>query len=152
MKDKNKSMQMLHFTISINAPKEKVWHTMLDDKTYRKWTTAFSEGSHYKGSWEKGSKMQFLGPDGMGMFSKIEENIPYEFISIEHLGYIKDGKEDLKSKEAKVMAGAYENYTLKEKDEITNLSIDADMPEEYKEMFEDMWPKALLKLKELAEK
>lgn len=151
MKNESKSRQMLHFSISIHAPKEKVWHTMLDDKTYRKWTTVFSEGSLYKGSWEKGSKIQFLDPKGSGMFSRIEENKPYEFISIEHLGFIKDGKEDLKSEGAKAMAGAHENYTFKEKGGITDLSIDADTPEEYKEMFEDMWPKALSKLKELAE-
>jgi len=51
MKEESNSMQMLHFLIHIHTPKEKVWHTMLDDKTYRKWTTVFSEGSHYKESW-----------------------------------------------------------------------------------------------------
>lgn len=152
MKEKSKSMQMLHLSISIDATKKEVWHTMLDDKTYRIWADIFSKGSHFKGSWEKGSKIHFLGPDDMGIFSRIEENRPYEFISIQHLGYIKDGKEDLKSKGAKAIAGAYENYTLKEKNGITELSVDVDTNEEYKEMFEDLWPKALLKLKELAER
>lgn len=152
MKDNSKFMQMLHFSIRIHASKEKVWHTMLDDETYRQWTTAFSEGSYYKGSWEKGSKILFLDSKGMGMVSKIEENKPYEFISIEHSGYVKDGKDDVKSKEAKAMAGAHENYTFKEKDGITELLIDVDIPEEYKDIIEDIWPKALSELKELAEK
>ncbi len=59
-------MQKLHFKIDINAPKEKVWHTMLDDKTYRIWTEAFMPGSYYKGDWSKGSKMLFIGPGENG--------------------------------------------------------------------------------------
>lgn len=37
-------MKKLHFSTTINAPKEKVWHTMLDDSTYREWIKAFSDG------------------------------------------------------------------------------------------------------------
>ena len=55
-------MQKLHFNIEINAPKEKVWNTMLDDKTYRIGTEPFMPGSYYKGNWDKGSKILFLGP------------------------------------------------------------------------------------------
>ena len=54
-------MQKLHFSIVINAPKEKVWHTMLDDTTYREWTAAFNPGSHYKGIGIKGQRYSFLG-------------------------------------------------------------------------------------------
>ena len=46
-------MQTQHFSIMIDAPKEKVWHSMLDDETYRDWTAAFSEGSYYEGAWEE---------------------------------------------------------------------------------------------------
>ena len=148
-------MQKFHFKIDINAPKEKVWHTMLDDKTYRIWTEAFMPGSYYKGDWGKGSKMLFIGPGengDMGMVSRIKENQKYKFISIEHYGVVKDGKEDTSSDEVKAWAGAHENYTFKEKDNSTEVLVDMDTAEEYKEMFEDMWPKALQKLKELSEK
>jgi uncharacterized protein YndB with AHSA1/START domain len=147
-----KSIQMLHFSIEIDALKEKVWHTMLDDKTYRTWTAAFMEGSYYKGDWKKGSKIQFLAPSGDGMISKIAESTPFDFISIEHLGCISNGEEDFESEEAKATAGAHENYTFKEKDGITTLEIDVDTDEKYKSMFEEIWPKALSKLKELVEK
>lgn len=150
-------MQKLHFSIIINAPKEKVWNTMLDDKTYRKWTEAFMPGSYYKGNWSKGSKILFLGPNPEtgkegGMVSRIAENKLYEFISIEHLGMINDGVEDTSSDEVKAWAGAHENYTFKEKNGTTEVLVDLDTAEEYKEMFEGMWPKALKKLKDLAEK
>jgi len=150
-------MQKLHFSITINAPKEKVWHTMLDDKPYREWTAAFNPGSYYKGDWSKGSKILFLGPDPKtgeegGMVSRIAENKPYEFISIEHLGIVKNGVEDTTSEEARKWAPAFENYTFKEKGGATEVLVEMDIEDENKKMFEEMWPKALQKLKGIAEK
>jgi Activator of Hsp90 ATPase homolog 1-like protein len=149
-------MQKLNFSIVINATKEKVWDTMLEDKTYREWTEAFSPGSHYVGSWNKGSKILFLGPNEQGvmggMVSRIKENRKHEHISIEHLGMVQDGKEDTTSDEVKQWAGSLENYTFKSLNGKTELLVDMDINDDYKEMFEDMWPKALNKLKELAEK
>lgn len=150
-------MQKLHFSILINAPKEKVWRTMLDDNTYREWTTAFNPGSYFKGDWSRGSKMLFLGPDPStgkegGIVSRIQENKQYEFVSIEHLGLVKEGVEDTTSEEAKKWAPAFENYTFKEVDGTTEVLVDQDTPDDYIEMFQEMWPKALQKLKHLAEK
>lgn len=150
-------MEKLHFSIIINAPKEKVWHTMLDDKPYREWTKAFSPGGYYRGDWTQGSKILFLGPDPetgkeAGMVSRIAENKPYEFISIEHLGIVKEGIEDTTSEEARKWSPAFENYTFREKDGGTEVLVDMDIAEEQKEEFSNMWSKALEKLKELAEK
>ncbi|MFO7526554.1 MAG: SRPBCC domain-containing protein [Ignavibacteriaceae bacterium] len=149
-------MKKLNFSIVINAPKEKVWNTMLGDATYREWTTAFNEGSYYKGDWSKGSKIVFLGPNPEtgkegGMVSRIAENKLYEFVSIEHLGIINDGVEDTTSDEVKKWTPAFENYTFKEKNGTTEVIVEMDFHADYKEMFEGMWPKALQKLKELAE-
>ena len=149
-------MDKLNFSIIINASKEKVWNTMLEDKTYRQWTEAFSPGSHYVGNWNKGSKILFLGPNEKGimggMVSRIKENKKYEYISIEHLGVVQDGKEDTTSDVVKQWAGSLENYTFKDLKGKTELLVDMDINDEYKEMFEGMWPNALQKLKELAEK
>ncbi len=149
--------QKLHYSILINAPKEKVWHAMLDDQPYREWTTAFNPGSYYKGDWSKGSKILFLGPDPTtgeegGMVSRIAENKPYEFISIEHLGIVHNGVEDTTSDVAKRWAPAFENYTFKERDGLTEVLVDMDADEEQAEAFNEMWPQALQKLKEIAEK
>ncbi len=150
-------MLKLHFSIVINAPREKVWNTMLDDATYRIWTEAFTLGSHYVGDWRQGSKILFLGPDPNtgkmgGMVSRIAENRLHEFVSIEHLGMVNDGKEDTTSEAVKGWAGAHENYTFREQGRATEILVDIDITEDFKEMFEGMWPKALQKLKELAEK
>lgn len=149
-------MKQLHTSILIQAPKEKVWHTMLDDATYRQWTRAFNPGSYYKGSWEQGSEIEFLGPDPAGpgeggMFSRIKENREFEFISIEHLGLIKNGVRDTTSDEVKKWAPAFENYTFVEKDGGTELQVDMSVHDEFAAMFEEMWTKALQDLKALAE-
>lgn len=145
-------MNTLRFTTTIHAPKENVWSTMLDDKSYREWTSAFNDGSYYEGSWEEGSKIRFLSPDGSGMVAKIAENRPYEFISIEMIGFVQNGVEDTESEGAKAMAGAHENYTFSESDGVTTVDVDMDTSEEYRTMFEESWPKGLKKLKELCEK
>ncbi len=89
------------------------------------------------------------------MVSRIKENRQYKYVSIEHLGIVQDGKEDTSSEAVKGWAGAHENYTFKESNGTTEVLVDLDseeMNKEMFEMFEDMWPKALQKLKELAEK
>lgn len=144
-------MNTLHFSKTINAPAGKVWNTMFEDETYRQWTTAFTEGSHFKGSWEEGKKILFLDANGTGMVATIAENRPYEFISIKHIGIIHDGVEDTESEEAKKWAPAFENYTFTEEEGKTTVTVDMDIMEEHEEMFNKMWPKALENLKKLAE-
>jgi hypothetical protein len=150
-------MNKLHFSITINAQKAKVWNTMLEAATYRVWTEPFSAGSHYIGDWSQGSKILFLGPNPNtgkrgGMVSRIAENRLHDFLSIEHLGMVLDGIEDTTSDAVKGWAGAHENYSFNEKNGKTEVLVDIDITEDFKEMFEGMWPKALQKLKELAEK
>jgi hypothetical protein len=111
----------------------------------------FYEGSYAVTDWKKGSKVLFLGQGGGGMVATIEENIPNEFMSIKHLGEVKDGVEDTESESVKEWAGAHENYTLKTVNGQTELTIDMDLSEEFEKMFSDIWPKALAKVKELAE-
>jgi uncharacterized protein YndB with AHSA1/START domain len=150
-------MQKLHFSVKINASAEIVWNTMLNAETYKDWTSVFNEGgSIVKGDWQKGSKMLFIGPDPEtgeegGMVSRIAENIPYKFISIEHIGIYNNGVEDTTSEEAKKWAPAFENYTFNEENGVTEVQVDLDMMDEYVDMFSEMWPKSLERLKELAE-
>jgi uncharacterized protein YndB with AHSA1/START domain len=151
-------MEKIHETIHINAPREKVWDVMLSDATYRDWTSVFNPGgSSFEGDWSEGSTMRFIGPDpetgkSGGMLSRVKENRKPEFISLEHYGIIKDGVEDTTSDEVKKWTPAFENYTLNEKDGGTEVVVDIDTEKDYVSIFEGMWPKALARLKELAEK
>ena len=144
-------MEKLHFTQSINAPKEKVWSTLWDDATYRQWTSAFSPSSYAESDWNEGSKILFLGDNRSGMVSKIETKRLNEFMSFKHLGEVKNGVEDTESEAIKAWAGAFENYTLNEVGGKTELVVDIDVNEEYKDMFMGMFPKALEQVKLLAE-
>jgi hypothetical protein len=72
-------------------------------------------------------------------------------MSFEHLGEVSDGVEDTSSDKVKEWAGAKENYTLKKLDGKTELSIDMDINEEYRDLFAKLWPKALENVKRLSE-
>ncbi len=72
-------------------------------------------------------------------------------MSFEHLGELKDGVEDRSSERVKQWAGAKENYILKEENGVTSLSIEMDISDEYKNMFMEMWPRALEQVKVLSE-
>ena len=144
----------MEFNINIEASKEKVWMTLWNDQTYREWTSAFAEGSCAETDWEKGSRVLFTDGKGSGMVSTIVENKPNEFMSIKHLGTIKNGVEDLDSEENKQWAGALENYTLLESGGKTVLHVELsglDIPKEFEDYFLQTWPKALDKLKALSE-
>lgn len=147
-------MNTLKFSITINAPRQKVWDTMLEDATYREWTKPFNETSYYKGDWSEGSKILFLGTDKNGenedgMISRIAKNIPLEYISIQHLGVIENGIE----KRWEEGSEGFENYSFKEKEGSTVVDIElTNLPDSYLDMMNTMWPKALEILKTLSEK
>lgn len=145
-------MEKTKFSITIDAPREKVWDTLWNDESYRAWTSPFSEGSRAETDWQKGSKILFLDGKGSGMVSKIADKKPNEFMSFEHLGEVRDGVEDTTSEKVKTWAGAHENYTLKNVNGKTELEVEMDINDEWKDYFTNTWPLALDKLKELAEK
>ena len=144
-------MKKLHFSIVIKAPKKKVWTGMLAKEGYEAWTSEFNAGSTYVGSWDKGAKIKFISPEGDGMTSVIAENKPFEYISIKHLGYIKDGVEDTESPEIKAWAPIYENYALSENNGVSEVKVDIDVLPEFEEDMQQSWPKALTRLKSICE-
>lgn len=147
-------MAKLNFSISINAPREKVWKVLWDDASYRDWTSVFMEGSYaVTDNWKEGSKVLFLAPGGDGMVSSVAANKKNEFMSFEHLGEVKNGVEDTKSEKVKVWAGAHENYTLKDENGKTKLEVDLESNDEgLKDYFSRTFPVALEKVKDLSEK
>lgn len=157
---KAESPEKLHYEITIGAKSHRVYNIMLEEKTYREWTKEFNPTSRYEGSWEKGSKIIFLGSDDQGneggMVSRIRENIPNRFVSIEHIGLFEDGKEITSGPKVEPWAGGLENYTFVEQNGSTFLSVDLEfktggMDKQMLTYFENTWPKALNKLKEICE-
>lgn len=147
---------ILRFEIAIDAPAEKVYQTMLGDKTYREWTAIFNPGSYYKGTWEKRTSMLFVGTgengEEGGMVSRIRENIYPKFVSIEHIGILKNHEEILEGPGVDQWKGALENYTFLEDDGKTKLIVDISGVGGYAGYFDETWPKALQVLKNICER
>jgi uncharacterized protein YndB with AHSA1/START domain len=142
--------------ITISASKEAIWSTITDRNKYQLWTEAFTKGSYFEGGWNKGDSIRFLAANkdgGLdGMISEIAENELYKFISIRHLGYIYNGVEDTTSDEIKSWAPSYENYSIREIDGKTcEFTLEMDATDDFYEMFLKLWPKALIKIKEISE-
>jgi hypothetical protein len=147
-------MEKLTYSTTIAAPADHVWRTLLEDATYREWTSAFAEGSYAITDWKEGSKATFLAPPGEeGMVARIAVHRPNEFLSIEHLGVVKNGVEDFESSIAQGWSGAHENYILKPagKDQV-EFTVEMDVLPSYREFFEKTWPQALAALKAIAER
>ena len=161
-------MKKLQFKVSINAPVTKIYDFMLgtsSKSTYEQWTSLFNPTSTYEGSWDKGNKILFIGVDENGekggMVSRIVENIPNRFVSIQHYGLLKADKEITEGAEVEKWANGFENYTFEENiarpdDTVgrgtTSLTVDLDTTEDFLDYMNQNYPKALDKLKELCEK
>jgi hypothetical protein len=152
-------MKTLQFKIEINATAQKVYDAMLgltNKSTYEYWVSVFNPTSTYEGSWEKGSKIYFVGVDENGkkggMVSLIEANQPATFVSIKHYGFL-DGEVEITTGElVEKWTGGHENYTFQEQEGKTILTVDMDTVEDYEDFFSTTYPKALEKLKEISEK
>jgi hypothetical protein len=86
-------MKTMQFRIDIKAPKEKVWRILWDNDNYRKWTSAFTEGSYAGSDRKQSSKISFLSPGGSGIYSTFDKKINNQFMSFMHIGEIKDHNE-----------------------------------------------------------
>lgn len=145
-------MERKEFSTIINAPRDNLWKILWGAETYPAWTAVFAEGSKAITDWEQGSKVLFLNADNEGMVSMIDCKKENEFMSFKHIGMIdKEGYEDLESEKVKAWTGALETYKLKDHKEGTTLIVEMDLEDEYRDYFLETWPKALDKLKELAE-
>lgn len=149
-------MEKLILSIDINAPQETVWNAITQDESYRKWTSVFQPTSHFTGGWKEGDTIHFVGineeGEKEGMYSEIAASRFPEFISIRHLGLIKNGEVDTTSDSVKEWAPSYENYTLQKiADRKTRFHLEMDINEEYFTTFENLWPKAMAMLKDICE-
>jgi len=152
-------MKKTKFSVSIHAPAKKVYDVMLgisNKSTYEQWTALFNPTSTYEGSWNKGSKMLFLGTDEKGekggMVSEIFDNIPNQFISIRHYGLVQANVEITEGPEVEKWANGFENYTFVENNGTTTVTVDLDITEDFLDYMNETYPKALDKLKEICEK
>ncbi len=141
-------MVSLQFSTTINASAEKVWFSLWNKTDYENWVSVFYEGSYAISDWNKGSKVHFLSPEGSGMFSVISEMIPNKKITFLHQGEV---KEHIEQEPKKEWIGCEESYELIEENGVTTLTVNLLLDKNWKDYFNDTFPKALAKIKEIAE-
>ncbi len=148
-------MKKLQFEITINAPCNVVYNSIIDAQYFEEWTAPFSPTSRLKGNWEKDSLMRFLSTEEnnniCGMICNVKENIPNQFLSLEYIGTINENKDIFDGKEVKEFKGGLENYTFTSIGEKTHLQIDTDSLDIHVEYFLKMWPIGLEKIKNISE-
>ncbi len=151
-------MKRLTFQIEINCKADKIYDTMLglsSKASYEQWTTFFNPTSTYEGSWEKGSKMKFIGIDSSGnkggMVSVIAENDKAKFVSIKHIGLVKGNEEITEGPEVEAWAGGLENYRYEQIGDKTKVEVQVDIVPEFEDYMQNTYPEALKKLKEICE-
>ncbi|MBK8954081.1 MAG: SRPBCC domain-containing protein [Saprospiraceae bacterium] len=149
------NLHKIRFEYEIHAPVEIVYERMLAPATYQQWTAAFNPGSYYKGTWETGSKILFVGTDEHGneggMVSRIQSNIPNECVCIQHLGVLQNGSEITDGPEVDAWAGCMECYYFSKTEKGMLLKVEMDTNQAFEDYFKETWPKALELLKEICE-
>jgi uncharacterized protein YndB with AHSA1/START domain len=143
-------MQKLQFSIEINASREKVWSTLWEDKTFRDWANIIDEGTYMVGEMKEGNEVQFISSvNGYDVTSLVDKFIPNEFVFFRHMADTKDSGMEKREKD---WTGGTESHSLIEKNGVTTLTVVFDVQGELEEIFNDRMPKALERIRVLAEK
>lgn len=142
-------MKQLQFQVEIHTNKETVWDTLWQDETFRQWAGLIDPGTYMVGDLKEGNEIQFISAEnGYGVTSLVEALIPGEFLLLRHQA----DTQDIGAQEREMeWTGGQESYRLTEKDGTTILSAAFDVPPEQEEYFTDNYPKALERVKVLAE-
>lgn len=146
-------MKTLEFSIDITSDKKNVWNTMLQLDTYQQWAGEAWPNSSYEGEWKEGEEIRFIAPGQGGTLARIEELRLHEYVRAEHIAAINaDGSEDRESDTAKGWIGSEESYTFTGTNGKTRVKVEIKTNPAWEKMFNDDWPRALKKLKEVCEK
>jgi hypothetical protein len=143
-------MNELQFSIEINATKERVWDTLWQDETFREWASIIDPETYMVGDLKEGNEIQFIsGSSGYGVTSLVEKVVAGESLLLKHRA---DTQEVGKRERDDEWTGGEERYSLAEKDGITTLTVAFGVPPELEEQFKVNFPKALERVKVLAER
>lgn len=142
---------LINKSIDIDASKEKIWDVLTRDEMTRSWYKAFNEGAYAVTDWRQDSKVIFKDGSENGMIGRIVASEPGKIISTEFEGMLVNGVEDYDSQDAKNIKGYKETYHISGEGNRSTLSIEQETSDEYGDMMQTMWDKALLLIKQLAE-
>lgn len=142
-------MKELQFQVTIHAPKQKVWDTLWRDDTFRQWAGVIDPGTYMVGELKEGNEVQFISAvNGYGVTSLVEKMVPDEFLLLRHHADTQNAGQREREDQ---WTGGKESYTLAEQNGVTTLTAAFDVPPELEQELTVSYPKALERVKELAE-
>lgn len=101
------------------------------------------------GELKEGNEVQYISSEnGYGVTSLVATLVENEFLLLKHRA---DTQGNGKQKRDDQWTGGEESYRLLEKDGVTTLTTMFDVPSELKELMSNSYPKALERVKVLAE-
>lgn len=143
-------MKELQFTVKIQATNETVWDTLWGVETFTQWASVIDPQSYMKGDLIEGQQVEFISAQGgYGVTSLVAKVQAPEYLLLKHQADTQDEGAHEREQE---WTGGEESYSLNEVDGVTALTVTFGVPPTQEAYFEDIYPKALQKLKELAEK
>ncbi len=146
-------MKKINFTIDIAAPRQTVYDLLTAPDTYKEWVHVAWPNSYYDGKWEQGELLRFISPGNGGTAALVKELEKATYILLEHTAVLQpDLTPDVTSEEAKGWIGSTESYRFTESGGITRLLVELETTPEWIAMFEEGYPAALKKLKEICER
>lgn len=151
-------MKTLSNSIQINASAERVWQVLWNESTIKVWAAAYGPGMEFRGGdWQEGNQTTIADANGNGGYGIIEKVIPNQLMRIREKGWILNWKAlspdysvTIGDKELVWEAGIGE-FRLEEQNESTKLSIEIELGDDWASILEDVFPKALQLIKNLAE-
>ncbi|MCE7935338.1 MAG: hypothetical protein DYG96_12225 [Chlorobi bacterium CHB2] len=142
-------MKELQFSVEIKATKERVWETLWQDESLREWASIIDPGTYMVGDLKEGNEVQFISSEsGYGVTSLVEKLTVNEFLLLRHRA---DTQEEGAQERDNEWTGGEETYALSESNGATTLTVAFDVPPELEGYFKTNYPKALNRVKELAE-
>lgn len=141
-------MKKLQFSIDIHAAKEKVWDTLWQDESLREWAGIIDPGTRMIGDLKEGAEVQFISGNGYGVTSLVEKLVAGEMVVLRHRA---DTQDEGKREREKEWTGGEERYSLVENGGTTTLVVVFGVPSEMEDYFKANYPKALERVKVLAE-
>lgn len=140
----------MQFSIEINATRERVWDTLWQDQTFREWASIIDPQTYMVGELKEGNEIQFISAEsGYGVTSLVEKLVAGEYLLLKHHA---DTREEGTQERDNEWTGGEESYSLTHKDGTTTLTTALGVPPELEEYFAINYPKALERVKVLAER
>lgn len=138
-------MANLHYKIVLNNNVEYVFDKLFEKTVYEEWSKVFSTGSRMSGLLAKGEEIVFYDGDGNGMIATVSKYEINKVVEFRYLAELMNGKRTSYEDDSN-----FERYTFTNlQDQMVMLDIELNIPDEYQDLFEDLWEKAIVEIQDI---